>query len=786
MNPESSGRIVELFERAADLATEEQAAFLDRECGNDRALRCEIEKLLRADREPEQDILRKRPPRMSTSMRQFSQGETETSQSILLGTAIGSYRITRQIGTGGMGVVYMAQHDELDKRAVVKVLKRKYVQNEEMVQRFKHEARAAASIRHPGIVDVIDVGRHDSGDLFILMEYLEGETLKSRLHRIPQLPQTLALSFVRQALRALAAVHDMGIVHRDLKPENIFLIGDADVAHGERVKLLDFGIAKLQQRLDERITQVGMIMGTPPYMAPEQWVPLSEIDHRVDLYALGVIFFEMLCGRRPFIGKATEQYCAAHLEQSPPSPRQFNRQISPEIAQVVTRLLAKKPDDRFASARALLEELDQIEIELGASPGSELSPVPVPVDCESTGTIALVTAPLLGEVAPATDSQRPAPLDRLRSPDSGPDSAAPIDRNLDDSVRALRSVIRPIRWFLPVSTASALIVVIAAILSITWNERSLSGPSHTVQPVNRPRPTCLADLLREFDRASETKQRNIIEAIRLVGHFGAADVLYRAVRDGTPQVRLVAARALRDLGWNDAAGRIRQSMQTTSGELKVQLAACLVELGDGQGRDILERAVSDNRSKNPSTIQLVAATALARFGLAEPARPILRRVLEVHPRGGHNWLWATSALLALGDKQAGQMLRKELTNASADRQVAAAGILAESHDADAVVALQRMLHDDAFRRRGDAALALARLGHTSGLAYVRRGLGHAEPHERRLAIAVAGRLARSGGRRFETEIREMAEIDPDLEVRETARIALIAFETCWNMKNEHH
>jgi len=281
----------------------------------------------------------------------------------MLGETINGYRITEQIGEGGMGVVYVATHEVMGRKAVVKVLRPRLLDNQEMVQRFLNEATAAATIRHPGIVDVMNVGRHSDGQVFILMDHLEGENLGERIKRAGKLGSREALLLVRQVASALAAAHKQGIVHRDLKPDNIFLVKDSEVPGGERTKLLDFGIAKLTEEGGESatgMTRTGALMGTPLYMSPEQCRGAGKVDHRTDLYALGCILFELLCGRPPFLGQGVGDLISSHMKDPVPSPRSFNADIREPVAELIQRLLAKSPADRFANAQDLINAIDQL------------------------------------------------------------------------------------------------------------------------------------------------------------------------------------------------------------------------------------------------------------------------------------------------------------------------------------------------------------------------------------------------------------------------------------------
>ena len=234
----------------------------------------------------------------------------------MIGETFGNYRVTELIGEGGMGVVYLAEHPGIGRRAAIKILRPGLTDNAEMTKRFFNEARAANAIRHPGIVEVYDCGTLASGTSYIVMELLEGENLAARLRTIGRLPAPDARRIAAQTASALAAAHAAGIVHRDLKPDNLFLVPDERDAALEMVKVLDFGIAKLGQQASNTSsvrTRTGSVMGTPAYMSPEQCRGTREIDHRTDIYALGVILFEMLCGRPPFVSEGFGEMVHLHI-----------------------------------------------------------------------------------------------------------------------------------------------------------------------------------------------------------------------------------------------------------------------------------------------------------------------------------------------------------------------------------------------------------------------------------------------------------------------------------------
>jgi serine/threonine protein kinase len=267
----------------------------------------------------------------------------------MIGETFGNYRATQLIGEGGMGVVYLAEHPGIGRRAAVKVLRPGLTDNPEILKRFFNEARAANAVRHPGIVEVFDCGTLPSGTSYIVMELLEGENLAARLRSVGRLPLADARRIAAQTASALAAAHTAGIVHRDLKPDNLFLVPDDRDTSVELVKVLDFGIAKLGQQgsnVSSVRTRTGSVMGTPAYMSPEQCRGTREIDHRTDIYALGVILYEMVCGRAPFVSEGFGEMVHLHISAPPPPPRTIDATIPEELERLILWCLAKEPADR--------------------------------------------------------------------------------------------------------------------------------------------------------------------------------------------------------------------------------------------------------------------------------------------------------------------------------------------------------------------------------------------------------------------------------------------------------
>ncbi len=291
---------------------------------------------------------------------------------------IGNYRVGRKLGEGGMGTVYLVEHALLGRKAALKVLLPSLSADPDIVNRFFNEARAATAIADPGIVQIFDFGIHTDGSAYIVMELLEGEPLDHRLRRVGRLSQIDALRIIRQCALSLQAAHTAGIVHRDLKPENIYLVVDAEVASGERCKILDFGIAKLGHsgggEGNRFKTRTGALMGTPMYMSPEQCRGAGDIDHRSDIYALGCVLFHLLVGRPLFDGEGMGEIIASHLREPPPPPSTLVDGLRPEVEAIVLRCLAKAPADRFQHMSELVQAIGAIERFLTAPPGMAVAP----------------------------------------------------------------------------------------------------------------------------------------------------------------------------------------------------------------------------------------------------------------------------------------------------------------------------------------------------------------------------------------------------------------------------
>jgi eukaryotic-like serine/threonine-protein kinase len=333
----------------------------------------------------------------------------------LIGQTIGNYLVTQKLGEGGMGAVYLAEHPSIGKKVALKVLHNEFSTNQEVAARFFHEAKAVNDIGHPNIVDIIDYGTMQLGReplVYFFMEYLAGTTLSGLIRNEAPIPPERAFAIALQVADALAASHKCGIVHRDLKPDNIILIQ----RHRERdfVKLLDFGIAKLTgESAGSHRTRTGIVMGTPAYMSPEQCEGRGNIDHRTDIYALGILVYEMLVGRVPFIGEGYGEILVQHLTQPPVPPSQY-RMLNPHVEMVVMKALEKRPDMRYPTMdefiRAMSDPVGYVEANGGLNGfmQRQLMPsnAPIPMRPSSFGQVPMMSGGMQPTPAPGTLSNK--------------------------------------------------------------------------------------------------------------------------------------------------------------------------------------------------------------------------------------------------------------------------------------------------------------------------------------------------------------------------------------------
>ena len=273
-----------------------------------------------------------------------------------VGQTVGNYNITAKLGEGGMGTVFLAEHPVIGSKVALKAILPQFARSAEVFSRFVNEAKAVNQIGHDHIIDITDFGITPAGDYYFMMEYLEGQGLGEAISKNGAFAPARALNIAVQIADALDASHAHGIIHRDLKPENIFLKIHDGVE--DFVKVLDFGLAKLTSSEDEPShSRTGAVMGTPYYMSPEQCEGRAEIDHRSDIYSLGVILFEMLTGMIPFGGRGHGEIIIKHVTVPPPSIRSLVPGLSPALDMILFRVLSKAPALRFQSMSELRQAL---------------------------------------------------------------------------------------------------------------------------------------------------------------------------------------------------------------------------------------------------------------------------------------------------------------------------------------------------------------------------------------------------------------------------------------------
>ncbi|HVV82199.1 MAG TPA: serine/threonine-protein kinase, partial [Kofleriaceae bacterium] len=339
-------------------------------------------------------------------------------QDQIVGMTIGNYQVKQKLGEGGMGSVYLAEHPHIGKKVALKVLHAEFAADQSVVARFFTEAKAVNDIGHPNIVDIVDYGMiqgpNAEGLVYFIMEFLPGHTLTDLIRAEAPLPPERALNIAVQVADALAASHKMKIVHRDLKPDNIMLAPRG--RERDFVKLLDFGIAKLTgDQPGSHKTRTGLVMGTPAYMSPEQCEGRGNIDHRSDIYSLGIVIYEMITGRVPFYGEGYGEILVQHLTARPIPPTTIRGVIPPHVEQVVLKAMEKSPDKRYPNmdemVKALVDPVGYVEAHGGIA--GFLQANLVPSDTPAQLPVSRITP---SPLAPLT----PPPGAMVAAPTSGP------------------------------------------------------------------------------------------------------------------------------------------------------------------------------------------------------------------------------------------------------------------------------------------------------------------------------------------------------------------------------
>ena len=371
-----------------------------------------------------------------------------------VGEIVGNYRLVKLIGEGGFGEVYLAENPLIGRRAAVKVLHPALARDDDLVRRFLNEARAASAIQHPSIVQVFDAGVTREGAPYLLMEFLDGQSLQKCLADGGRLVLPRVLAIARQAGAALSAAHDAGIVHRDLKPENLFLVPDKREPGGELVKVLDFGIAKMKGGTvsgGTLRTQAGMIMGSPAYMSPEQCKDSADVDLRTDIYSFATIVYEMLAGRTPYVAGSGTELLILHLTATPPPLCEMAKDVPTHVAAAIMRGLARERAQRFDSMDDFVAAL-----------------------CDD-GLVSAVIPPLPTEVLSATTAQPTVSPQRTAAlPASTTFSRSTGEVETEASDGSLLAAASPRRW-VPFAVGGMALVGVALFLLVRPGHDSAPG-----------------------------------------------------------------------------------------------------------------------------------------------------------------------------------------------------------------------------------------------------------------------------------------------------------------------
>ena len=605
----------------------------------------------------------------------------------LVGTTVGAYKLTGILGEGGMGVVYAAEHLTLGSRTACKVLRREVMDNPDAVARFLQEARLISRVRHRNLIDIFDAGELPDGRLYYIMEYLKGQPLQDRIAAGPRLTFAEILHLLRQIGAGLQAAHGAGIVHRDLKPANIFLV--AQPGAPPLVKVVDFGVAKVLNMSgpQAKLTRTGTLVGTPHYMAPEQ-INGRSVDARADVYALGVILYELCTGQVPFPGDMLGDVVIGHIQKPVPlpSPTQLPSGAPSGLVDVLLKALAKSPDDRYPGVLALIEDLERL---------------------------------LRGEQTTAR-GRRASQILQLRQQPGEPGTRP----------RAVR-----------LGAALAAVLALVAGGALWWRLRG-GGGAKDGPDMLALRSFALQELQRGLADGDPEVRGLAVEGLRQGGDARQRGLLEARLHDPDPAVQALAARALGALGSRAAVPALLARLDE-GGEPAVR-AACgeaLAQLGEPTGQKALTEALGASRYPQ---VQLQAALALADAGAAGPdtaaAKLLGERLARARP-GDDDVVQILGRRARRGDAEALAQLRQLMPGADVQhpRQLRVAAALAGLGEETA-----RALLAETASRPGPLQVAAAQLlcaqDDATGLSMLRQVLAApgTSPADRLLSARALG------------------------------------------------
>lgn len=705
----------------------------------------------------------------------------------LIGQTVGDYEITKLLGEGGMGVVYTGVHKHLGHKCAVKVLRREIMNNKEAVERFRQEARLIARVRHQNLIDIFDIGELPDGQLYYVMEFLSGQSLADLLDK-QRLSFREIMLFMRQICAGLAAAHEAGIVHRDLKPENLFLVQRS----GEPpfVKLVDFGIAKTVGVDSDsmKLTRTGSLIGTPFYMAPEQ-INGGQVDVRTDLYALGVILYQMCAGQLPFDGANLGEVLVGHLQTpAPPLPQSaYDLGVPQQIGPILAKLLAKEPAERYATVAEALADLDRLQrgeqTTAGMNSKLTLQALPKVVLHNRRRRVLLIALPValvllvvggafLGSKLKKADPALEIDMVSLRSL-----ALSILQNGLADGDPSVRGQ-----------------AIGALEDSRDGRHRSLlEGRLRDADPVVQAKAARALGLLGNRSATAALLQRAdeggdplvLVTVGESLGKLGApagkALLLRSLAQEHYPQVQFQAALALLELGEEKATALLADQLKKkqTSEETRLEVLGRKALVGDEEAKaqllsflptgalnqprqlkaTALLASLGDENARNrlsdtanqPGNLQVGAAHALCLLD-DQTGQPLLRKTLWETSVGMQQRLWAAQGLGHCGDKSDAVAISSKLRGGekSGVLRQAQAGALLKLCDGDPTVLAERSvswaeqaLSDDDWNVRAQAVATLGEVRNAKTLPLLRKAMTDKQAEVRKIAAAS---LAKLGGR----------------------------------------